>query len=1799
MGHSEQSSGKKWFWPDLFGKPDTLPVFLFILFFVILFAAGPELRSTKHTFEPPWLIFVLNTVFITVLCLLIAGLCFRSFLRGGFLNILLLGCGVLTFGLSSFVAGWLIRPLDSPNDAITIHNIGVICTSVFFFVSSLYTAFGISPDIGSRKRLVAVLAYTGVLATGTILTSAALLDLTPPFFIAGEGPTVIRQVVLAVSATLLTLSAVLMMTVYADRRSGFILYFVNALLLLGAGLAGVALGPPGSPLNWLGRAAQYLGIAYLAGASMKALGEARSKKTTIEKALADFFRKAETHYRALIEMAADAIVSIDRKGKIILINPAAEEIFGYCRDEAIGQNLAELIVPEQSRDPFYACLSGESQNDTGMALMRKDGSLFPAELSFSPEMKSDEGSERTIIIRDVTERRQAQEAVQSTALFPIQNPEPVLRIHRDGTLIFSNQAAEPVLAKWRAASGGGIPSWVSQHIDEALGDGVPRNFEVRIADRDFAFAVTPIVEGQYANLYGWDVTARKRAESALQESEERYRRLFEGMNEGFALYELLCDQSGRPCDYRFLAVNPAFERLTGLKRQDVVGRTVVEVMPGTEPDWIQRYGEVALTGAPAHFESRSSALNRDYEVSAYRTAPGQFAVIFLDVTKRKQAEEALLEAKEHLERRVRERTAELKAAALYARSLIEANLDPLVTINPEGRITDVNQATEQATGVPRDRLIGSDFSDYFTQPEAARAGYMKVFTEGQVRDYPLTIRNATGRLIDVLYHASIYRNEAGDAQGVFAAARDITELRKAETALKEANESLERRVSERTKALQHAKDYAETLIRTANVLIVGLDDAGNVQTFNDAAEKITGYTRAEMLGRNWFEVAVPRDRYPHVWDEFLRLQSCSFPSEFENPILTKDGRERVISWRNSEIHEGEQVRGTISFGRDVTDRKEAEESLRSSYELLKIAQRAANAGLWGWDISTGTLTWSEEFYNLFGLDPMTSASFDTWLGVLHPDDRQQAMEGINGSIRERTPLENEYRIIRPDGRQRWIRVWGSTSYDESSRPLRMSGVCIDVTESKRAEEALRRSEARYRSYIEVTGQVGWTTNADGEVVDDIPALRHYTGQTFDEMRGFGWSKAIHPDDVEITLAVWRKAVDEKQGYETEYRLRRHDGIYRYFLARGVPVLNEDGSVREWVGTCIDITERRGQEEELRKLNRTLRALSRSNEALMRAEEELAFLEEVCRIVVQDCGYAMVWIGYACDDEDRSVRPVAHAGFSGGYLETLTLTWADREQGRGPTGTSIRTGKPILCTDMLTDPRFEPWRDEALKRGYASSLALPLLDAGRAFGAVTIYSTQPESFSEEEIELLSEMADDLTYGIASLRLRMQSRQTLQALQESEARFRLLSGTAGRLLSTEDPQDLIEELCRGVMEHLDCHAFFNFMVDENAGKLRLNACAGIPDEEVRKLEWLDYGVGVCGCVARDKTRIVAEDIFHTPDVRTELVRSYGIQAYCCHSLKAQDRLIGTLSFGTKTRARFTPEEVELMRTVADQVAVAMQRLQAQQELRASEEALRLANEQLEQRVRERTTELILLLEDLEKSRNDLRKLASELVMAEERERKKISVLLHDEVAQALAATKMRLDLLRSVPGNDEFRAAVSEAQELLGQSIRQTRALMTDISNPVLYDMGLQVAVEALAEEVNARQGIAVSCSFGGRLRNLGQDMEVLIFQVVKELVQNIVKHSRARNAGIRLVEEKNAVRAVVTDDGQGFDTGMIGTVQSEGGFGLFSIRERVKSYGGSIHIKSGPGRGSEVSVNLPKGAAGNTASLKARNGKKGA
>lgn len=200
--------------------------------------------------------------------------------------------------------------------------------------------------------------------------------------------------------------------------------------------------------------------------------------------------------------------------------------------------------------------------------------------------------------------------------------------------------------------------------------------------------------------------------------------------------------------------------------------------------------------------------------------------------------------------------------------------------------------------------------------------------------------------------------------------------------------------------------------------------------------------------------------------------------------------------------------------------------------------------------------------------------------------------------------------------------------------------------------------------------------------------------------------------------------------------------------------------------------RQRREQELHRLNRILKAFRDTNQAMVRAMEEAEYLKEACRIIVEDCGHALVWIGYAENDEGKRIRPVTYSGFDEGYLSTLNLTWADAERGRGPTGTAIRTGKPCLCRNMRADPAFTPWREEAVRRGFASSLSLPLRIDGKAIGAITIYAEEPDFFSDDELGLLAELADDLAYGIAAIRLRSAHARTAAMLRHNEARYRSL-------------------------------------------------------------------------------------------------------------------------------------------------------------------------------------------------------------------------------------------------------------------------------------------------------------------------------------------------------------------------------------------------------------------------------------------
>jgi PAS domain S-box-containing protein len=278
---------------------------------------------------------------------------------------------------------------------------------------------------------------------------------------------------------------------------------------------------------------------------------------------------------------------------------------------------------------------------------------------------------------------------------------------------------------------------------------------------------------------------------------------------------------------------------------------------------------------------------------------------------------------------------------------------------------------------------------------------------------------------------------------------------------------------------------------------------------------------------------------------------------------------------------------------------------------------------------------------------------------------------------------------------------------------------------------------------------------DGKILEGNEAALEFYGYTREELLRLNILKLRPKDDAETVRHQLMQARSEGILFEAIHVCKDGTAVPVEVSSRGVLI---EG--REMLLSVVrDITERKKRDMELHRLNRTLKAQSQSDQAMMRAKDETAYMDEVCDIIVKTCGHAMVWIGFAENDENKSVRPLASAGFEKGYLETLNITWADTELGRGPTGTAVRTGKTCMCRNMLTDPVFKPWREQAIKRGYASSIVLPLMSNDRAFGAISIYSRELDPFTESEVQLLSELSADLAYGITAIRLRA-------ALQKSE-------------------------------------------------------------------------------------------------------------------------------------------------------------------------------------------------------------------------------------------------------------------------------------------------------------------------------------------------------------------------------------------------------------------------------------------------
>ena len=504
------------------------------------------------------------------------------------------------------------------------------------------------------------------------------------------------------------------------------------------------------------------------------------------------------------------------------------------------------------------------------------------------------------------------------------------------------------------------------------------------------------------------------------------------------------------------------------------------------------------------------------------------------------------------------RSDEQYQASQYARSLIEASLDPLVTISPEGKITDVNEATIKVTGISRGELIGADFSNYFTEPEKAREGYLQVFAKGFVTDYPLTIRHRDGRLTDVLYNASVYKDVTGKVLGVFAAARDVT-------------------------GQKQASQYARSLIEASLDPLVTISADGKITDVNEATIKVTGLPREALIGTDFSNYFTEPEK---AREGYLQVFAKGSVTDYPLTIRHRDGKLVDVLYNASVYKDvNGEVLGVFAAARDVTEsRRVTRDYVETRNFLNNILESSTKYSIIGKDLNHRILSWNEGAQRNYGYTAEEIIGKDS--GVLHiPEDIESgAVDRLLDAAYTKGLAEGEFQRVRKDGSRFMASVVVTRRNDTSGNPIGFLLMSNDISEKKQAEEQLRQASQYARSLIESSLDPLVTISANGKITDVNEATVRVTGVSRGQLIGTDFSNYFtEPDKA-------REGYEQvfAKGFVTDYPLtiRHQDGRLTDVLYNASVYKDAAGSVLGVFAAARDITAQKQASQYARSLIET-------------------------------------------------------------------------------------------------------------------------------------------------------------------------------------------------------------------------------------------------------------------------------------------------------------------------------------------------------------------------------------------------------------------------------------------------------------------------------------------------------------------------------------------------------------------------------------------------------------------------------------
>jgi PAS domain S-box-containing protein len=884
----------------------------------------------------------------------------------------------------------------------------------------------------------------------------------------------------------------------------------------------------------------------------------------------------------------------------------------------------------------------------------------------------------------------------------------------------------------------------------------------------YSLLLVPVRDLGYLNIYGRDITERKRVEVELRESQSRLDLALRSAQMGVWRLDLIEDKrffDDQVC--RLLGIDPA--KFTGTaeefyKAVHPVDREALKAALARNIEqnlqYETEYRAVWPDGSVHYVTSRGKLVHDD------KGRPVRVNGLIWDISERKRAEETLQTTVQRFHKIL---------SNIFVGILVVTEDDQIEFANQDFCDQfDIAEPPSELIGLTAKEMLQKVLPAY-ADPEAYSARIKQILSQRRriedeevlMRDGRVLLRDHIPILVDGKPHGRMWQH------------RDITERKRTEDELRES---------------QQKNEFLADIIRIGSQpFVVGYPD-GHLGLVNSAFEHLTGYSSDELQSIDWAIDLTPPEWLAIERQKLEEQLRTGKPIRYEKEYIRKDGSRAPIELLVHLVTDSDGMpQYYYSFLTDISERKRMEEELRESeakYRTL-FENMAEEVHFWRVvrDEAGLVKTWRLVDANPPTLDTWGRSSLDeirekTTDEIFGPGAADHYMPVVQKIMTEGVPHSFEDYFPNLDKYFRFTSVPLGDYFITTG---------ADITSIKKAEQVLRKAhdelEARVRERTaelvianeDLQKQAALLNlSHDAIFVVDSAGVVSFWNSGAEDLYGFTREQAVenvayeflHTRFPESLAQVVSQVIDKGQ-WAGELRQTTSGGKELVVESRWALRRGDDGEPTGFLEVNRDITSRKIVEERLRRADRAFRTLSECNQAIVRQAEEMELLRQICRIVVEDGGYRMAWVGFAENDDNKTVRPVAYAGYDHGYLDEAKITWADVETGRGPTGTAIRTGEISISKDALSNPAFAPWRSEAAKRGFASSIAFPLIVDGQAVGALTIYAPEPDAFDEREVSFLSNLAENLAYGIASIRVAIQRRRSEEDLRVYAHRLEVIN------------------------------------------------------------------------------------------------------------------------------------------------------------------------------------------------------------------------------------------------------------------------------------------------------------------------------------------------------------------------------------------------------------------------------------------